>query len=130
MMEPPLKYRRQLSLAKLLKASIADTGQFFLAAAEGVGPRHRIRLRPITIRENKNRPCLLLPNLLPNGSAQGGMETDKERRARRNCQTNWGIKRPAGKRKDDRDRIRKPLLYPAELRDQFKKARLPAGSQA
>lgn len=27
-------------------------------------------------------------------------------------------------------RFRKPLLYPAELRDQFKKARLPARSQA
>ena len=62
---------------------------------------------------------ILLPNLLPNAVRRMGKETDKERWDTRRMPTDQGVRGCAGTGRDSRKRIRKPLLYPAELRDRI-----------
>jgi hypothetical protein len=59
----------------------------------------------------------LLPKLLPNAVARSGTETNEEPSNTAKVLTNRDVRGCTGIIGDGSERIRKPLLYPAELRD-------------
>ena len=63
-------------------------------------------------RGYENVPGTLLPNLLPNAVARDGTRTDRGRFRDRISQTIRDVSGRLDTRRDGRDRIRKPALYP------------------
>src|SRR5262249_53404913 len=59
----------------------------------------------------------LLPNLLPNAVGRAGKKTDEEHSDVQNVPTSQGDEGWTETGRDGSKRIRKPLLYPTELRD-------------
>jgi hypothetical protein len=57
--------------------------------------------------------------LLPNAMGRAGKETDEERCDTREMLTTRAFRGRADTHRDGGFRIRKPLLYPAELRDRI-----------
>ena len=78
----------------------------------------------------QNIKCPLLPKLLPNTAVQSGKETDGERSEREKRLTRWALVGSPRTARDQVHRIRKPLLYPAELRDRQGQFRSGARSRA
>ena len=82
-------------------------------------PRLSCGCVPTALMLRREQVVMLLPKLLPNALGSAGIETDKERRDALEVPTNRCASTRTGINRDSRKRIRKPLFYPAELRDQL-----------
>jgi hypothetical protein len=102
-------------VARISEAVAQGVGVPWLAGVDNRHETTRIR-QP---KQRQEQSATLLPNLLPNAVGQTGKETDVERSNTEEVPIERGFPGTGGTNRDGSGRIRKPLLYPAELRDRL-----------